>query len=135
MSNALYDALAEHKMRCSARQSEFVFVSKTTGDPYGNRKHFVERLCTRAGVKKFGYHGIRGLSATVIAQVGIPLPKIQAILRHASMTTTERYVRSLGITSDRLSEAFDRKGAAPKVLPFRTANQTFCTQFCTCPKS
>jgi hypothetical protein len=53
----------------------------------------------------------------VLAQAGVPLPEIQKILRHANMTTTELYVRSLGITSDMPGVAFDE--TAPKVLPFR----------------
>ena len=122
MTNALHDALAEHRMRgCS--KSEYVFTSKTTGEPYVDRKRFVERLCARAKVKKFGYHGIRGLSATLLAQ-DLPVQEIQGILRHANLTTTARYVRSLGVTADRLSETFDRfeeKAAAPKVVAFRAA--------------
>ena len=50
----------------------------------------------------------------MLAQDNIPLPEIQVILRHANLTTTERYVRSLGITHDRLSEAFDKKRTAPR---------------------
>jgi integrase len=67
-------------------------------------------ICRRAGVRLFGYHGIRGLSATVLAQAGIPLPEIQQILRHTHLTTTERYIRSLGVTSDMLDEAFEKIG-------------------------
>ena len=106
MTKALHDALAEHRMRGGSK-SEYVFTSKTTGEPYVDRKHFVERLCTRAQVKKFGYHGIRGLSATLLAQ-DLAVQEIQGILRHANLTTTARYVRSLGVTTDRPSESFDR---------------------------
>ena len=115
MTRALHDALAEHRMRDGGK-TEYVFTSKTTGEPYVDRKHFVERLCTRAKVKKFGYHGIRGLSATLLAQ-DLPVQEIQGILRHANLTTTARYVRSLGVTADRLSETFDRfeeKATAPR---------------------
>ncbi len=115
MTRALHDTLAEHRMH-SGGNSEYVFTSKTTGAPYVDRKHFVERLCARASVKKFGYHGIRGLSATLLAQ-DLPVQEIQGILRHANLTTTARYVRSLGVTADRLSETFDRfeeKATAPR---------------------
>jgi integrase len=107
MTTKLYSALAEHKVRQGGR-SKNVFLSKRTGDAYGVRRHFVRELCRRAGVRLFGYHGIRGLSATVLAQAGIPLPEIQKILRHAHMTTTERYIRSLGVTSDMLDAAFGK---------------------------
>lgn len=52
--------------------------------------------------------------------LSIPVKVIEAI--NANLTTTARYVRSLGITSDRLSETFDRfeeKATAPKVVAFR----------------
>jgi integrase len=112
MTRALHDALAEHRMR-SGGKSEYVFTSKKTGEPYVNRQYFVKRLCARAKVKKFGYHGIRGLSATLLAQE-LPAQEIQKILRHANLTTTARYIRSLGVTSDRLGEVFDRKEATPR---------------------
>jgi integrase len=115
MTRALHDALAEHRMRGGGK-SEYVFTSKKTGEPYVDRKHFIERLCAKAKVKRFGYHGIRGLSATLLAQE-LPPQEIQGILRHANLTTTVRYIRSLGVTADRLSETFDRfeeKATAPR---------------------
>jgi integrase len=105
MTTKLYAALVEHKLRQGGR-SETVFLSKSTGDAYKRRDDFMNHICRRAGVRPFGFHGIRGLSATVLAQAGIPLPEIQQILRHAHLTTTERYIRSLGVTSDMLDEAF-----------------------------
>jgi integrase len=112
MTKALHQALADHRMRRHGGK-EYVFVSKTTGEPYGDRKHFVERLCERAGVRPFGYHGIRGLSATLLAQE-IPPQEVQKILRHQNLATTVRYIRSLGITDDRLSEVYDKTDAAPR---------------------
>ena len=122
MTRALHDALADHRMRTGGK-SEYVFVSKKTGGPYVDRKHFIGRLCLRAGVKKFNYHGIRGLSATMLGQE-LPVQEVQVILRHANLATTAKYLRSLGITTDRLSETFDRyeaeeKATAPKVTLFR----------------
>jgi integrase len=119
MTGALFDALLAHKMR-GGGQSSYVFTSKTTGEPYVDRKNFIKRLCIRANVKKFGYHGIRGLSATLLAQE-LPAQEIQGILRHANLTTTVRYIRSLGVTSDRLGEVFDRKETAPRPELLRVA--------------
>jgi integrase len=109
MTTKLYAALVEHKLRQGGRSGN-VFLSKSTGDAYRGRRHFMKDLCRRAEVRSFGYHGIRGLSATVLAQAGIPLPEIQQILRHANMTTTERYIRALGVTNDMLDEAFGKIG-------------------------
>ncbi|MDR3319937.1 MAG: tyrosine-type recombinase/integrase [Desulfovibrio sp.] len=118
MTSDLHDALADHRALCG--KTEYVFTSKTTGEPYSDRKHFVEHLCKRARVKPFNYHGIRGLSATLLAQK-IPVHEIRSILRHSSLTTTERYIRSLGVTTDRLNEVFEDKKAASKIIPFKAA--------------
>ena len=118
MTNSLHTALANHRMQYG-RSSEFVFFSKTTGEPYKERKKLMPALCRRAGVKAFGYHGIRGLTATVLAQDNVPVKEIQKILRHSNINTTDLYIRSLGITSDRLSSVFDKIEIAPKVTAFR----------------
>jgi integrase len=119
MTGALYDALVAHKLRHG--RSEHIFSQKRTGGSYVDRSKFLRRVCKKLDIKPFGYHGIRGLSATVLAQACIPLPEIQHILRHAHMTTTERYIRALGVTGDMLSQAFDNMAAAPKVIPFKAA--------------
>lgn len=67
------------------------------GRPFKNRQHFMKKNCRRAGVEPFGFHAIRHLTASILFRKGYRLATIQAILRHASPTTTERYLRSLGI--------------------------------------
>jgi integrase len=94
----------------------FVALEKTTvcdgyyGMPFTNRQHFMKRNCVRAGVQPFGFHAIRHLTASILFKKGYRLGTIQALLRHASKTTTERYLRSLGIEEVRadLEEAFSR---------------------------
>ena len=119
MPSKLHDALVSHKLRTGGRGH--VFRSKTTGDAYRDRKHFVSRLCEKAGVKPFNFHGIRGLCASLLAAGGVPMKEIQHVLLHSSMVTTDRYIRRIGGVSDILAAAFDRfdeqKGAA-KVVPF-----------------
>lgn len=122
MPEKLYEALCNHKLRTGG--CGHVFTSKTTGEAYGQRSRFIRRLCDRAGVKHFNYHGIRGLCASLLAEGGVPMKEIQHILLHSSMTTTDRYIRRLGGANDMLAAAFDRfeqKKAAGKVLPFQTA--------------
>ncbi|MDR3319750.1 MAG: tyrosine-type recombinase/integrase [Desulfovibrio sp.] len=65
----------------------------------------MERLCKRAGVKKFGVHAIRHLSATIFADAGLDLT-VQAILRHKKHNTTARYIKAFGIQPDKLDAAF-----------------------------
>lgn len=119
MPATLHEALAGLRMHSGGRGH--VFVSKKTGEPYKERKHFIERLCQRAKVRGFNYHGIRGLTASLLAQGGVPMKEIQHILLHSRMTTTDRYIRRIGGTSDVLAAAFDRfdeTRKAGKVIPF-----------------
>lgn len=82
--------------------SDFVFTRD--GVPFLYRIHFMKRLCRRAGVQHFGFHAIRHLTASILAQQGVPMVHIQAILRHKNLSTTERYIR--GLESVRSSLAF-----------------------------
>jgi len=90
-------------------KTEYVFVcddpkdvcKEYYGKPFTNRQHFMKRMCNRAGVKHFGFHGIRHLTASILYHRGIDLAVIQAILRHQSPTTTNRYLRTLGVEKAR----------------------------------
>jgi integrase len=75
--------------------SEWVFTDPETGAPYHYRLHWMKRLCARAGVRPFGMHAIRHLTASILAAANVPMVQIQAILRHKSLHTTERYIRRL----------------------------------------
>lgn len=119
MPTKLHEALCNHKMRTQG--SGPVFTNKRTGEAYVHQSRFVRNLCIRASVKVFNYHGIRGLCASLLAEGGVPVKEIQHILLHSSMTTTDRYIRRLGGTSDILAAAFDRfdnEKNEGKVIPF-----------------
>lgn len=54
------------------------------------------------------------------------MKEIQHILLHSRMTTTDRYIRRIGGTSDVLAAAFDRFDAtrkAGRVIPFPAGNK------------
>lgn len=85
--------------------SEYVFicVDKTAftqehyGQPFTSRQHLFERLCEKAQVKKFGFHGIRHLTASqLFLKQGHNVAEIQKLLRHTSPNTTVGYLKSLG---------------------------------------
>lgn len=119
MPAKLHDALVAHKLASGGHGH--VFTSQHTGEAYKCRKHFITRLCHRAGVRRFNFHGIRGLTATLLAGEGMPIKEIQHVLLHASMSTTDRYIRRIGGADDMLAAAFDRfeeKKKAGKVVPF-----------------
>lgn len=92
MTDDLYHALFEHRQNC---QSELVFPNPDTGEPFVARRLWMRGLCQNAEVKAFGLHAIRHLTASILANAGEPAIRIQAILRHKSLATTERYLHRL----------------------------------------
>ncbi|GAB6058450.1 hypothetical protein JCM31598_15670 [Desulfonatronum parangueonense] len=101
-------------------QDEFNFCQEYHGKPFKSRQHLMKRLCDRAGVKFFGFHGIRHLTASTLFHAGQTVAVIQAILRHKSPSTTERYLKSLGLehTREALEDVFKAHSAPGKLLPF-----------------
>jgi len=87
------------------------FCDQYYGKPFTNRQHFMRRICKKAKVKPFGFHAIRHLAATVQYHNGQGLNWLQAFLRHKNATTTEKYLKSLGLKPLRkgLDEGFKRK--------------------------
>ena len=80
-------------------------------EPYTSRHHFLKGLCSRAGVKVFGFDALRRYVASVRADIHkISAKTIPRILRHKNLSTPERYIKrineALGATVDLLS----RKG-------------------------
>lgn len=80
------------------------------GKPFKKRLHTLKKWCKKAGVKPFGWHAIRHLTASTLYRRGYSLSHIQAVLRHKSATTTARYLRTLGIDEVRevLNEGLQR---------------------------
>ena len=98
------------------------FCREYYGKPYMYRLHFMQRLCERASVTRFGFHAIRHLSASILFKLGYEVGVMQAILRHKSPNTTERYLKSIGL--ERVREALeDLKPADAKVLAFKSSKK------------
>ena len=94
-------------------------VEPYIGQPYKTAAHVMKRLCAKAKVKPFGFHAIRHLAATILAQEGKSLFAIQHALRHEKQTTTDRYLHSLGAfseVSDALSALASRGPANRHIL-------------------
>lgn len=104
MTKDLFDALLSHRLFSSA---ESVFPVRG-GGAYKYRIHFMRRLCRKAGVRPFGFHAIRHLSATLLAQADVPMIQISQILRHKNLRTTERYLQRLGDLQLALEKAFKK---------------------------
>ncbi|HYA90589.1 MAG TPA: tyrosine-type recombinase/integrase, partial [Thermodesulfobacteriota bacterium] len=64
------------------------------------------RLCKQAKVRRFTWHCIRHLSATILSNDNTPLLDISQLLGHSDVTTTQIYLRSLGLkaATERLSD-------------------------------
>ena len=77
------------------------FCAEQYGKPFKERMQLMKRLCARAGVKAFGFHAIRHLTASILYKMGQPVSVIQAILRHKSPNTTAIYLKSLGLEETR----------------------------------
>jgi integrase len=95
MTDELCQALMIHRQ---SALTEWVFAhteGRRTGKPYIENRGFPQELCRAAGVRPFGCHAIRHLTASILAQKNTPMVAIQAILRHRKLATTERYVRGL----------------------------------------
>lgn len=97
----------EHVFVCLDEEG---FCLQYYGQPYRVRVHFMNRICKKAGVKSFGFHAIRHLSATVLYHNGKSLYYLQRFLRHKNPTTTQRYLQKLGLEPlrDGLEEGFKR---------------------------
>lgn len=77
------------------------FCQEYYGQPFRYRLQFMRRLCDRAGVKRFGFHAIRHLSASILYNLGYEPAVMQTILRHKNPSTTDRYLKSLGLEGTR----------------------------------
>ena len=83
----------------------------------------MRRLCKRAEVKHFGFHAIRHLTASCLYKQGNSVGIIQAILRHKSPSTTERYLKTLGL--EQVRDALEglskpKKAGLVKLIKSRT---------------
>ncbi|MDA3787234.1 MAG: site-specific integrase [Desulfobacula sp.] len=105
MTDELNQALAGWKEEIPIKGNKQVFIclerfsfcKDRYGEPFEKRQHFMGKLCEKAGVEKFGFHAIRHFTASSLYNLGCDLSEIQAILRHKSPSTTERYLKSIGI--------------------------------------
>ena len=95
LTNVALAALKEQGKEVPAGLEEFVFRDPETGGPYLYRLQWLRCLRDRAGVPRFGLHGLRHLCATILAGRGVPLVDIQRHLRHEHLTTTQRYIHQL----------------------------------------
>lgn len=99
-------------------EEDRVICNQANGEMIEDWHHLMGYLCEDAGVKPFGYHGIRHMVAVKLYRAGHTVSEIQQLLCHESPGTTEIYLRSLGVfqTTERVVETlFSNKKVSQKV--------------------
>ena len=77
--------------------NDHVFVSLVTGKKFEGRNDFLKRLCLKAKIKRFSFHGIRHLTAMTLYRSGATTQHIQLFLRHLDPRTTSKYLKRIGV--------------------------------------
>jgi integrase len=95
------------------------FCREYYGKPFLKRLQFMRRICDRAEVKRFGFHAIRHLTATTLYKLGYEVAVIQTILRHKSPSTTERYLKNIGLEKRARGALEELSGRRGQVLEFK----------------
>jgi integrase len=126
MLDELHLGLLHHKQ---SSKGDWVFPDPETGAPYRCRQHWMKRLCNKAGICYFGLHAIRHLTASILANEGVPVIVIQAILRHKNSNTTQRYLHrlselktALGLLSQRKSRLVEPSHSTKRRAKLKVVN-------------
>ena len=120
MSETLFICLTK-RWHDRDKSNPYVF-SKPEGGIYTKDDKFIkemmEKLCKKAGVKKFGFHAIRHHVAMILEDSGkATLRGIQKMLRHQRPTTTDNYLKGLSPEMKRVASILDQpKGSKFEVV-------------------
>lgn len=90
-----------------AQEGNFNLDAPLRGQAFTSRQHFMRKICERSGVRPFGFHAIRHLTAGALYEAGYPVSTIQRVLRHQSPSTTTIYLRNHGYNVERLESALE----------------------------
>ncbi len=80
-----------HKLLLKDKYNDSDYVScQENGLPHGHcsLNAFIEKKCVDNGIPKISVHGLRHMYATILIEQGVTIPKISALLGHASIHTT-----------------------------------------------
>ena len=122
MDRDLHDVLAKRK-----KSTGHVFAWRSEMPLQDNQlnKHLTA-ACRAAGIRRVTWHVLRHTFASQLAMKGVPLNVVQALLGHASITTTMRYAHvapsSLRTAIDLLPSASAGALGQPVGNPWQTAH-------------
>lgn len=94
------------------RTGPWVFSNPRTGEPYGDRKGIMRRLCRKADVPYFSFHALRHSGASVMDNSNVPIGEIQKVLGHKNRSTTEIYLHPSGQGSREAINALEKANEA-----------------------
>jgi integrase len=88
------------------KRSENVFTHED-GRPLSTNyiEREMDRACERAGIMNFTFHDLRDVFATDFYTQTKDIRKLQRVLGHASIATTERYLATLGLEDSKEVDA------------------------------
>ncbi|MFN7948405.1 MAG: tyrosine-type recombinase/integrase [Blastocatellia bacterium] len=88
-------ARAELERACRGIASDaLVFPNPETGEQWRNIRGGFQKACELSGVPKFRIHDLRHTFGTRMAEAGVPIHRIAAMMGHANIQTTMRYVHA-----------------------------------------
>lgn len=90
------DYVFQNRAVWASRDGRVIRKHPSYGGRYTARRAFMAGLCKRAKIKKrLGFHALRRFFASMLADNREKLTTIQALLGHAAVSTTDRYVSCL----------------------------------------
>jgi integrase len=109
MTDELYESLMWWWNNRPVKATPYVFVNQikhhaTYGQPYRRRRKFMKTICKRAGIQPFGFHALRRFVASLLDDRNYSLKYIQRVLRHARVSTTDRYIKNIRSDMEGLDE-------------------------------
>ncbi len=81
------------------RPDDYVWVSPKTGRPYHDIKNAFVSACHDAKIEGLVWHDLRATYGTRLGEAGYNAYDIAKLMGHASITTSQRYIRNLPIGS------------------------------------
>ena len=86
------DELLKELKAIGIRKEGYVFINPNTGNIWINPCRYLKKLCEKAKIKYIGFHGIRHSVGTELAEKGVPINVIQAVMAHSDIRTTMKYI-------------------------------------------